>query len=108
MPTRFKKRKLEGSALPSHYISGDYESDQSEHNLEAGRRTLACGRSCVADRVDVAIIAPHVHSAVDNGRRGEHIVSGREAPHFSPRGGAEGINVVVIAPDVDRAVDDGG
>ena len=65
-------------APPPHYVSGDYESDKNEsdkneHDLEAGRRTLTCGRSCVADGVDVAVIAPHVHHAVDDGGGGEHV-----------------------------------
>ena len=94
-----------------HCVNGDYESDKnesdkSEHDLETGRRTLTCGCSFVADGVDVAVIAPHIHRAVDDGRRREHGASGREAPHFHPSGSVKGIDVIVIAPHVDPPVND--
>ncbi len=62
-----KKRSWRGLAPPPHYVSGDYESDKSEHDLEARRHTLTCGRSCVADGVDVFVIAAYVDHAVGDG-----------------------------------------
>ena len=51
---------------PPHYVRDDYESDKSQRDLEAGR-PLTCGRSCVADGVDVVIFAPHVDDTVGDG-----------------------------------------
>jgi hypothetical protein len=72
--------------------------------------SLTCGRSCVANGVNVVIRspAPHVDDAVDDGGGGFYIVSGRVVPELGPGGGVEGVGVVVKAPHVDDAVDDGG
>jgi len=83
-PLHLKKKKVVRLA-PSHCGCGDCESDKnesdkSEHDVEAGRRTLTCGRSCVADGVHVAVIAAHVDDAVDDGGGGVHVASGRVVP----------------------------
>jgi len=52
------------------------------------------------------IIAPYVHGAVDDGRRGDYEVSGREVPPQLAGGGVEGVDVVVIAPHIHDAVGD--
>jgi hypothetical protein len=103
---RKEKEVGRGLSPPPHYVRDDYESDKSERDLEA-RYPLTCGRSCVADGVDVTVKAPDVDDAVGDGRGG-YLASGRVVPHFPPGGGVEGVGVVVMAPHVDDAVGDSG
>ena len=103
---RKEKEVGRGLSPPPHYVRDDYESDKSERDLEAGY-PLTCGRSCVADGVDVTVKAPDVDDAVGDGRGG-YLASARIAPHLRPGRGVEGVEVAVIAPYVDEAVNDGG
>lgn len=61
------EKELEGLAPSPHYVSGDYESDKSEYDLEAGRRTLTCGCSYVSNGVEVVVIAAHVNDTIGDG-----------------------------------------
>src|ERR1019366_7913017 len=103
---RKEKEVGRGLAPPPHYVRDDYESDKSERDLEAGY-PLTCGRSCVADGVDVTVKAPDVDDAVGDGRGG-YLASRREVPQLCPSGGVNGIDVVIEAPHVNQPVNDSG
>jgi hypothetical protein len=77
----------------------------SDYSNQRGRRTLTCGRSCVAEGVDVENSA-HIEAGRCTVTCGLSCVArtltcGRSCV-------AEGVDVVVSAPYVDDAVDAGG